>query len=94
MYKKDKKDNKLTQRLISEIMKLDQDSGLYNEEVCAYSKRLKSLEDIGFVQKRGNITNGKYSFLYHQIDTSEMTEEQFTDFINIVKLETLNTKEK
>lgn len=55
--------------------------------VDTYSKRLELLELHGFIQKRGCITNGKYSFLYHQIDTSEMTDEQFTEFINIVKSE-------
>ena len=55
--------------------------------VDVYSERLNLLELNGFVQKKGCITNGKYAFLYHQIDTSEMTDEQFTEFINIIKSE-------
>lgn len=58
------------------------------KEVDIYSRRLKLLEDFGFIQKNGCISNGKYAFLYHQIDIDAMTEEQFTEFINIVKLET------
>lgn len=50
-----------------------------------YSERLNILESHGFVQKKGCITNGKYAFLYHQIDTSEMTDEQFTEFIELLK---------
>ena len=50
-----------------------------------YSERLELLESHGFVQKKGCITNGKYSFLYHQIDTDEMTNEEFTEFINLIK---------
>lgn len=52
-----------------------------------YSERLSLLESHGFVQKKGCITNGKYSFLYTQIDESEITDEQFMEFINIVKSE-------
>ena len=52
-----------------------------------YSMRLETLENNGFVQKKGHITNGKYSFLYHHIDTDEMTDDQFDEFINIVKKE-------
>lgn len=57
-----------------------------------YSERLSLLESHGFVQKKGCITNGKYSFLYHQIDTSEMTDKQFIEFINIVKQEQINSQ--
>lgn len=46
-----------------------------------YSKRLEILESIGFKQEKGCITNGKYSFLYHQIDTDEMTDEEFIEFV-------------
>lgn len=52
-----------------------------------YSERLNLLESLGFVQKKGCITNEKYAFLYHQIDTSEMTDKEFEDFINLVKSE-------
>jgi len=52
-----------------------------------YSERLELLESYGFVQKKGCITNGKYSFLYHQIDTDEITNEEFTEFINLIKSE-------
>jgi predicted transcriptional regulator len=55
--------------------------------VYDYSERLRLLESNGFVQKKGCITNGKYSFLYHQIDTSEITDEEFTNFINLIKSE-------
>lgn len=55
--------------------------------VYDYSERLRLLESHGFVQKKGCITNGKYSFLYHQIDTDEMTDEEFTNFINLIKSE-------
>ena len=52
-----------------------------------YSQRLEILESIGFKQKKGHITNGKYSFLYHQFDTSYMTDNDFEEFVNIVKSE-------
>lgn len=52
-----------------------------------YSRRLETLEFYGFVQEKGNINNGKYAFMYHQIDTDEMTDEDFEKFINIVKQE-------
>lgn len=52
-----------------------------------YSERLELLKSHGFVEKKGCITNGKYAFLYHQIDTSEMTDEQFIEFLSIVKSE-------
>lgn len=55
--------------------------------VYDYSERLRLLESHGFLQKKGCITNGKYSFLYHQIDTDEMTDEEFTNFINLIKSE-------
>ena len=55
--------------------------------VDKYSERLNLLVSLGFVKKAGCIDNGKYAFLYHQIDTSEMTDGQFEDFINIVKSE-------
>ena len=55
--------------------------------VYDYSERLRLLESHGFVQKKGCITNGKYSFLYHQIDTDEITDEEFTNFINLIKSE-------
>lgn len=50
-----------------------------------YSERLELLKSNGFVEKKGCITNGEYAFLYHQIDTSEMADEHFIEFINIVK---------
>lgn len=60
------------------------------EVLSAYSERLALLESHGFIQKKGCITNGKYSFLYHQIDESEMTKDEFIEFINVVKYESLN----
>ena len=59
-----------------------------------YSERLSLLESHGFVQKKGCITNGKYAFLYHQIDESEITDEQFIKFINTVKLEQITKTNK
>lgn len=56
---------------------------------CTYSYRLDVLEVNGFVQKKGCITNDKYSFLYHQIDRSEMTDDYFEKFIRRVKAENL-----
>ena len=55
-------------------------TGLINK----FSKRLIKLESIGFIQKKGCITNGVYSFLYHQIDTSEMGDKEFEEFVNII----------
>jgi len=52
-----------------------------------YSERLELLKSLGFKEYKGCITNQKYAFLYHEIDTSEMTDEQFTEFINLVKNE-------
>ena len=52
-----------------------------------YSERLNLLKSLGFVQKKGCIINEKYAFLYHQIDTSEITDKEFEDFINLVKSE-------
>lgn len=60
-----------------------------------YSERLELLESNGFVQKKGCITNSKYAFLYHQIDISEMADEQFAEFIDLIKTESLShQKEK
>ena len=52
-----------------------------------YSERLEILKSLGFVEDRVGFTNGKYAFLYHQIDTSELTDEQFQDFVDLVKKE-------
>lgn len=52
-----------------------------------YSERLELLKSHGFIEKKGCITNGKYALLYHQIDTSEITDEQFIEFLSIVKSE-------
>ena len=57
-----------------------------------YSERLSLLELHGFVKTKGCITNGKYSFLYTKIDESDITDEQFMDFINIVKSEQITEK--
>jgi predicted transcriptional regulator len=50
-----------------------------------YSERLQVLESLGFIKEKGCITNGTYAFLYHQIDTSEITDEQFAEFVDVVK---------
>ena len=50
-----------------------------------YSERLQVLESLGFIQRKGCITNGMYAFLYHQIDTSEITDKQFAEFVDVVK---------
>ena len=52
-----------------------------------YSERLEILKSLGFVEEKAGLTNGKYAFLYHQIDTSELNDEQFQDFVNLVKKE-------
>lgn len=60
------------------------------KEIDSYSKRLAQLELNGFIQYKGCISNGKYSFLYHQIYTSEISDEEFEEFIGLVKLEMQN----
>lgn len=55
--------------------------------IFTYSERLELLKLHGFVEKKGCITNGKYAFLYHQIDTSFFKNEEFTEFINLIKQE-------
>lgn len=55
--------------------------------VDVYTKRLQILKNYGFTERRGCITNGKYAFLYHQLDKSYMTDEQFIDFIKELKQE-------
>lgn len=62
------------------------------KEIDTYSERLAQLELNGFIKYKGCISNGKYSFLYHQIDTSEISDEEFEEFIELVKLEMQNPK--
>lgn len=50
-----------------------------------YSERLSLLMANGFEQKRGCITDGRYAFLYHQIDESEMSDKEFDEFITLIK---------
>jgi hypothetical protein len=57
--------------------------------VSTYTHRLELLEANGFVQKKGCITNEIYSFAYHHIDTSQMTNAQFEKFMRLVKAENL-----
>lgn len=53
--------------------------------VDIYAKRLQILKNYGFTERRGCITNGKYAFLYHQLNGSYMPEEQFIDFTKKLK---------
>lgn len=57
------------------------------EKMDLYTKRLALLELNGFTQRKGCITNGKYSFLYYQIWESEMTDEEFEKFLELIKKE-------
>lgn len=57
------------------------------EKMDLYTKRLALLELNGFTQGKGCITNGKYSFLYYQIWESEMSNEEFENFLELIKKE-------
>jgi hypothetical protein len=52
-----------------------------------YSERLSTLEANGFIQQKGCITNGKYAFMYTDIDISALTDKQFKDFVKLIKSE-------
>ena len=49
-----------------------------------FSQRVEVLKKIGFTETKVGMTNGKYAFLWYQIDTDEMSNEVFQEYIESI----------
>ena len=50
-----------------------------------FSQRIEALKKLGFTETKVGMTNGKYAFLWYQIDTDAMSNEQFKEYIEFRK---------
>ncbi len=46
-----------------------------------FDKRIAQLKKLGFTETKVGMTNGKYAFLWYQIDTDALTDEEFNAYI-------------
>lgn len=49
-----------------------------------FSQRVEALKKLGFTETKVGMTNGKYAFLWYQIDTDAMSNEQFKEYIESI----------
>jgi hypothetical protein len=58
--------------------------------MSTFSKRIEDLKSRGFKETKVGMTNDKYSFLWYQIDTDEISDIEWEDYL--LKLTNTQTK--
>ena len=52
-----------------------------------FNKRIEDLKSRGFTETRVGMTNGKYAFLWYQIDTDAMSDKDWNEYITVLDKE-------
>jgi hypothetical protein len=49
--------------------------------MSTFSKRIEDLKSRGFKETKVGMTNDKYAFLWYQIDTDEISDSDWADYL-------------
>lgn len=64
------------------------------KEKYSMEHKIKELEKRGFTHTRVGMTNGKYAFIYYQIDSDTMSDAEWDEYIQHLDKEIITTNLK